>query len=694
VPSSAPPSPCDPPAASGYLGADNQLIRVQVTAFDANKGIGTLLWGYHNAAILYRAVIESAMTLRLETRPVATEYEPRLGQVVQVLSRAASFGEDAFAAALTGHFAKLATAYAADTQIVTLPGALPAAPPFASTTNVFVRLWEDQATFTFGKPVILAGTGLQVTITAASKGTLHVGDYWCVAVRPATPSLVYPERLKTTPQPPDGPRMWACPLAVLAGNGKTFTVADDCRLPFDNLVELTARKDDCACTVCVTPQGHAARALTVQDAIDTVLKAGGGTVCLEVGTYKLDKTLFIKSKAPLRLVGKGSASHLLSDDLTAIEITESSECALDSFRVQCLGMDKDGPAMLVRGSQQVRIERLQIDVAKSGSAIALRGALAEVLIRENRITANIGITDSADSKNIATGLMDLRIEENLFDCSLVAIRLANISAHQSVSRIAGNKVSQCTEAGFQITGATVPGSGVEVIGNELEVIGDGIVGGVDGLRILDNNVMPVRKEGKGRAKRAVVLTKGVGLDRLDDTQIVGNRIADFDVAVIGEVPLGSVSIARNQISATTDGILLRVGVFENLNIANNQLTDIANTALNVESKLGRIIASGNQLDTTGSVAVVSMSIPDGDCLFTHNICLFAKANESVAVSLRARTLVFASNRINGTVALAPTISAKKVHQCTVLGNITAMSIAINGTSLTGTDWEKLNLQGI
>ena len=288
------PTPCDPPSASGYLGADNQMIRIQVTAFNPATNSGTLLWGYFNAATLYRCTVQSASTLKLATRPVSAEYQPRSGQVVQVLARAADLGEGAFAAALTGHFAKLVAPYAPESQLVTLPSGMPQ-PPLATGSNVYLRLWEDQVNFTLGSLVLLAGTGLQVTITRATSGPLHIGDYWCVAARPTTPNTVYPERLMAGPQAPDGPRMWACPLAVVHGTGAGIQVVEDCRLPFDNLVELTARKSEGGGVLLkVTPD----QAKTLQEIIDQAAATSVATVMieLEAGTYVLPKPLLITAK--------------------------------------------------------------------------------------------------------------------------------------------------------------------------------------------------------------------------------------------------------------------------------------------------------------------------------------------------------------------------------------------------------------
>jgi hypothetical protein len=289
----APPvSPCDPPSATGYLGADNQMLRVMVTAFDPGTNSGTLLWGYYNASTLYRCTVQTALTVQLATRPISAEYQPRSGQVVQILQRAADLGEGAFAAALTGHFAKLTASYAPDGQLVTLPAAMPQ-PPYANGSNVYLRLWEDQANFTLGSAVVLAGTGLQVTITESSAGPLHNGDYWAFAARPLTPNTVYPERILAAPQPPDGPRMWACPLAVLEG-GETFSVLEDCRPPFDNLVELTARTAGDCCCIKVVP----AQAKDLQKLIDQAAATTGAKIVIELaaGTYTLPRPLIFTAK--------------------------------------------------------------------------------------------------------------------------------------------------------------------------------------------------------------------------------------------------------------------------------------------------------------------------------------------------------------------------------------------------------------
>ena len=68
----SPPDPCDPEARGGYLGAENQLIRVQISSFDSEKKQYKLVWGFDNASFLYRVTKKdnNNTTLQLQSQPV------------------------------------------------------------------------------------------------------------------------------------------------------------------------------------------------------------------------------------------------------------------------------------------------------------------------------------------------------------------------------------------------------------------------------------------------------------------------------------------------------------------------------------------------------------------------------------------------------------------------------------------------
>ena len=166
--------------------------------------------------------------LTLDRSPADDYHRPRAGQAVQVLRAAAELRStdavvEGYVAALRGEVAVLTAPYDPDTKTVQFPAALPASYTNPKqTAQLYLRVWEEQLTGnTTGTPITLTGTGVQVTISLDGPGPVHVDDYWCIGVRPSTSTQVYPERYLRTPQPPDGPRQWACPLAVISSGVKT-----------------------------------------------------------------------------------------------------------------------------------------------------------------------------------------------------------------------------------------------------------------------------------------------------------------------------------------------------------------------------------------------------------------------------------------------------------------------------------------
>ncbi|WP_375494011.1 DUF6519 domain-containing protein [uncultured Nostoc sp.] len=239
----------NPQANGGYLGADNQLIRVQIS------GSNKLLWGFDNASFIYRVDTKDGQTLHFQKRPVDASHQPKTNQVVEVLRSAAQLSNGNYIASATGKFFKLTVSYDSDTQSLKLPAtdtdgkALPTAYwDQQQTPQIFLRVWQDELPFTPSMAVALGDTGLQVTLQTTSEGKLfHVGDYWSIAVRPSTSCEVYPHRYLVDFQPPDGPRLWVCPLAVIervieicGGKGTgTIKLLESYQNHFDNLVKIS-----------------------------------------------------------------------------------------------------------------------------------------------------------------------------------------------------------------------------------------------------------------------------------------------------------------------------------------------------------------------------------------------------------------------------------------------------------------------
>ena len=287
---------CQPEASGGYLGADNQLIRVQVAASDR------LVWGFDNASFLYRVEVIDASTLRLRNRPVDATHRPRQTQTVEVLLATARLpnsttvagpgthkADGAYIAGPVGELRSLVSDYDPDAQTVKLDQPLP--PAYKTGDDlppVFLRVWEADLPLADGKSVELGDTGLSVT---PSKGPFSPGTFWTFAVRPFTPALVDPPRFLVAPQPPNGLRSWACSLAVLQWNENgTLRAFADCRDHFDNLVDLTRRKLGGCCTINVRVED--AQRDGLQAIIDRYRsKDEEVTICLMPGLYELPRPL-------------------------------------------------------------------------------------------------------------------------------------------------------------------------------------------------------------------------------------------------------------------------------------------------------------------------------------------------------------------------------------------------------------------
>ena len=299
--------PCDPTATGGYLGADNQLIRAQVSAPAGTPP--TLVWGYDNASFIYRitSVSPDGTTLTLASDPPDAVHTPQTGQIVEILTTGSVIAAEPdetdptgvkrivrVAAEAVGEFHDLAQPYGPITQgdptsYIVLSEPVGAAIA-ASALPLFLRVWQAQLPLTIDAPLTLfdpntqISTGLEVTLSGAK--ALADGAYWQIAARPSTPQAVYPEDLLTAPRAADGPFRLVCPLAVIDWTAKGGPSITDCRNTFDNLVNLSRRRPGC-CTVSISLRDVTATT-GLQALIDrAAATAERVTVCLAGGIYPL-----------------------------------------------------------------------------------------------------------------------------------------------------------------------------------------------------------------------------------------------------------------------------------------------------------------------------------------------------------------------------------------------------------------------
>ena len=456
--------PCTPAAAGGYLGADNQMVRVTVTAYDPGAKTGTLLWGWNNASLLYRATADDPVTLTLTNVPVDEEHAPQLGQMVEILRTQADLGDGNLIADGQGFVTSVAQAYSFDTGEIVLADALPA--EFQNNQYpLFVRLWQAAVPFASGQATPLdTVSGIIVTVTLPALPSNIAGwPFWHFAVRPATPQAIYPQRYLDAPQPPDGPRQWIADLAVVETSGESLTVIQDCRVPWG-----PKGSDDCCCGLSLDPDGVAGRG-GLQAVVDS-LAGMPAVLSLKAGVYLLEKPLILTRKHE-GLVIEGCTDRVSiqasGQELTAfvsglvlldhvVDIKfKNLEFVPPSVSIGAKATAAIIVAVLVKGAIGLTVEDCNFVLSSRasvaiGGGILVLGATERVTLRRNSFSASVGkarffgILAWVTDKNAATAFDQWEIAGNRFQGLFAAVF---VFAQLGLVRCSDNIVTGCG-AGF------------------------------------------------------------------------------------------------------------------------------------------------------------------------------------------------------------------------------------------------------
>jgi hypothetical protein len=436
--------PCEPTATGGYLGPENQMIRVQVASVDPSTGVPTIMWGFDDATFLYElqsaVPASTGMVLTLTQNPVDNYHYPQANQAVELLRDAAALsptddgnGPFDYIASGSGFVTTVSTAY--DPSHINLTVADQPSADYLSTSatpQLYLRVWQGTAEARAGTPVELkaagATTGIRVTLTS-SEG-FHPGDFWCFAVRPSVPGLIYPARVAASAQPPDGPRVWACPVAFVAWPDGDSPAITSCIPSFDNLVELTGKGCGC-CTINVSPAD-----LDGGTSLNEVIAAHRGSgvirVCFEPGTYRLPGPLVLGPEySGISLEGCGPGV-----------VFEAARPGIDFL----LGL------IVIEGARQVSITGIDIKLP----AVAFRTTMESfaALAEADSTNANRAILEAfTNAVEVATGISatdasSLRIE----DCTFEVQRASTDRSLFSAAVLGRGHM-----IGLQLTGCTFTG---------------------------------------------------------------------------------------------------------------------------------------------------------------------------------------------------------------------------------------------
>lgn len=564
-------NPCHLPQTTGYTGLENQLYRVEIHRGGDQGGLvrgggATFKWSRDNGTVAARVLaIHEGRRLMVDSlgRDEVLGFHP--GDWIEILD---SWHE---LHGIPGRLHRILPISGIDaaTRSITLETALPVDlfpvdkdGKTDGERQTIIRRWDQagsirredgtiyhdlsEVSVSQGIPVPPAGArlflenGILIDFSLAGNGRFHQRDHWVFAAR-ATDGTI--EELSEAP--PRGIHHHYARLALL-------TLPDQeasCRVLWPP--EMVGRS--CDCTVCVDAQGHNSGVATVQEAIDIVRELGGGTVCLEAGTYLLRSPLNVVNVRSLRLRGQGAETMLRTTKAgTAITVSRGSGVVLENLAVATITELAGGGALLtIKDCTGLRCQGLTLTAAANTKAKAvaldLSGLILDACVEDCIFMAGQGVSAIlGETEYLLTA--DLRMRNNIFLCKDMGINLGGNCLHYGQTRLVDNFFLHCAQAGILVNGATLSGSGVSIGDNVLQVVGSGIVAGSDGVRIAGNEITGTKGRGKNHG---IVLRRDSGLQKslaLAAVQLTANTIKDLrgDGIVIA-ADLGAATIDANTI---------------------------------------------------------------------------------------------------------------------------------------------------
>jgi Family of unknown function (DUF6519) len=540
----APPSgPCEVPPSKGYRGPENQLYRVELHSETEFK------WSRDNATIT-SAVDKTISTSRLRLATLGRDelLSIKSGDWLEILDDKRELDR------APGEMRKVTVE---EGNVIFVDPALPA-DLANSTLHLRVRKWDSGPTKILGGgKAQLLEHGVTVAFTFAAKGKPHPGDHWVFAARVADASVE-----KLTAAPPRGIHPHYAKLALVTIGGPIT----DCR------PDWPSGGEGCECEICVAPGD------SLQDAIETLKKRGGGTLMLCPGTYNLDEPLLLDGAKSVRIRGAGEASRIVAGK-AGIVVTRSQDIVLENFAI---GGDGDLPPIAFGAANQTCVvDRLKLS-HEGGAAITLTGAQYFLTIRDCLFDAKVGVAAGGidqESKGLLT--FGLSIRDNLLGCADRGIDLGidrhGVVQHTGLTAVTGNHITVCADAGIVMTGlvpqdvADLDGA-LDISGNLLEITGSGIVTG-GRARLSDNTVLSAHRV---ETEHGITLQAAPPDTPNGVAQMLGNKITGFGgYGVVVSAPMASLLVKQNVVRECGGGMLIQPAApGGRVAVDNNQILDL------------------------------------------------------------------------------------------------------------------------
>lgn len=466
----------------------------------------------------------------------------------------------------------------------------------------------------------LAPTGQNFT------GEFKSGDYWLITARSVDASI---DILESSP-PQDIHHHYA-KLALIIDDS-----VNDCRTLWPPLIQ----GEGCDCTVCVLPEAHNTGAATIQQAIDTVISNGGGTVCLGSGRYEINTTLQVHNGTSVKIRGQGWSTILFSDEPNIVmDIQTGSDISLENFTV--IAAAEGGTASPVVDVQNVlgfKVDQCNLfnfaagDATSAGMRFSGYAFLSK--ISNCLIFAEQGFIGASRERESFLTTLNFAIENCAIFASQRGISFEDISYHGFKTSIRSNLIIGSEQAGMVFNGAQVINSDFDITDNLLTDCQIGIRTGISNCRINGNDFWGVLTDDS--AGDAISIEAGLDPAKLENLQIIGNRINNFSGhGIVIREDVGKMMIKQNQINDIIGaGFFVESGSIEYLALENNQFSRVS----------GRFSLPDGS--SQAMVAIFLQAVQRAD--ISHNL-LDTVVDSDINTAIRAAIAVVASGdiQING-----------------------------------------------
>lgn len=641
----APDDPCLLPESGGFRGVENRLYRIEIHDGGPAKS-ATFKWSRENASVATVVqkieAIGAASILTVERIGRDPVLRFQKDDWIEVQDDARELTGQA------GVMARVMAVSEADRTLALdrlLPATFDATDPARHTR---VRRWDQRAGVDPTTGVIPAtsaigtwfaledGVEVQLSLDAtATKQEFHVADSWSFAARTADASVEI-----LTQAPPRAIEHRYAPLATLLPGPKL----SDCRTPWPPPA-------GCEC-VCVTAESHASGALTLQAAVDQVIAAGGGKVCVGPGVFVIKTPVTIQGMVSVTLGGTGASSAIAYAGAgAAIEITDAGEVTIEDLTIANvvggnLASTATVNAISAVNALVLRVERCSMLVQSpgrdkrprgDGAAVLLRGLILECTVCDNIAIAVAGVASAAGEAPGSTYLLLGRasIEDNVFRGERDGIILDGFTVYAGNVTVRDNWILRADNAGITLHGAQLPSASgfaagsFTIAGNHLEVpVGRGIVTSLTDVTIQDNALFGPLTSG-GTGSQPGIALQGTLLAPVSDRCIIaqnrvfgsGGNAIEIDTQVL------ELTVRGNIVRRAAGGVVMtddaRAGA---ITVEGNEIANIQGAATTgafgislSRVQLGAIVR-GNRLD--GIVAAAGQ--PAAGILFTS--CALSRAH--------------------------------------------------------------------